>query len=377
MKMFIPQITWEGGFGKYFVDSMKANDVEVITNTNRFHRNPLLRITGLRKVDSIRKTEWRYFSKKYGEQLLSQCVQAKPDVFFVFNESKLSPFIIKKVKEKCKCMMVLALGDDPWDSIRWRSDFPHSLKYFDLIFSPEPSWNNNIRKVAPNAKIFWHFGGYDEQQFAKVSSEDCSKSDYSKLSCEIAFTGSSYAEKAEGAYRSDILSYLTKYDLKIWGGDNWEYRFKFNPELKKAYQGGKLTFEELRKLYFLSDIFINLPAPQICFGFQPRVFEIAGCGGFQIADSRLLLKYLFSEDELITFDTIQELKDKIDYYLNNKNERDIKAEKLHQLVKKKYTWRNWANRILKAIEQNEGIQDLDLKIIKADNEELRELIRNA
>jgi spore maturation protein CgeB len=377
MKLFLPKISWEGDLGKYFFDSMKANNVNVINNTNTFHRNPLIKIAGLRDFNTIRLKEWKYYAKRYGEKLLKQCVEAKPDVFFVFNESKLSPDIIQKIKEKCKCLMVLALGDDPWDSIRWQCDFPHSLKYFDIIFSADPSWNNNIRKVAPKAKIYWHFGGYDENRFRPVDTESYHQKDIERFTCDLAFTGSSYANKAEGAYRADILSYLTNYDLKIWGGDNWEYRFKFNPHLQSHYFGQKLKFDELRKLYASAKIFLNLPAPQVVLSFQPRIFEIAGCKGFQIADNRRLLRYLFTDDELVVFNTIDDLIEKIDYYLSHEKERYRLMENLHNRVARQYTWKHWAGRIVDVINSGKGIKDLDIKLENSDPSELKEVLRNA
>lgn len=377
MKVFMPHISWEGGFGRYFTEAFKLNDIKYFTNKGRFHRNPLIRLLGLRDIGKVRKAEMKYYVKKYGESVFKQCKSVKPDVVLINNESSISPEYVKRIKDECKSLMVLTLGDDPWDSIRWKCNFPHSLKHFDIIFSADPAWNNNIRKVAPQAKIFWHFGGYDPDRFFPTDKSMITEEESSKLGCDLAFTGSSYAEKAEGAYRADLLSYLTMYDLKIWGGDNWEYRFQFNPELRRCFQGPRLSFEQLRILYGTTKIFLNLPAPQITFGFQPRVFEIAGCKGFQIADNRLLLRHLFSEEELIVFDTIGELKDKVDYYLRHKAERRQIAERLHDRVKSQYTWNHWAKRIITTIKTGSGIEDLDLLLMREDQDELREYLRNA
>ena len=377
MRIFLPKITWEGDFGKYFVESMKENGIDVFSNTNKYYRNPFLKYSGLRLIEKIKLYEREYYTNEYAKELLNQCINASPDVFFVFNQSKLNPNIIKSIKEKCKCLMVLALGDDPWDSARWFDGFPHSLKYFDIIFSADPSWNNNIRKVAPNAKIFWHFGGYDEKRFKPVYPEELSKIELEIFSSDIAFTGSSYAKKAEGAYRADVLSFLSDYNLKIWGGDNWEYRFKFNPVLKKHFHGARLSYDKLRKLYATTSIFLNLPAPQITWGFQPRVFEIAGCKGFQIADNRLLLRYLFSDDELVVFDSIPDLKEKVEYYLKHDKERNRLAENLYKRVINQYTWRQWSFRIINTIKTGIGIENLDLRLMNTDKKELSEYLKNA
>ena len=350
MKIFIPRIPWHEGFNLALRKAFAANSVDVVTNSNRYKLNRLIGALPLRKISPVQDWERKHCLRKYNEELFRQVQLAKPDVFLVFNESLLYPETILRIKAECRCRLVCCVGDDPWDSIRWVADFPHSLKHFEYIFSGEPAWDINIRKVAPQAKLHWHYGGYDPDVFFPVEDSAITDSEKQKLSCHVSFTGSSYGTRAEGAFRSDILSYLSDYELKIWGGDKWPYRFRFLPGLKRCYQGERLSYEELRKLYRLSKINLNLPAPQVVSTFQPRVFEIAACKGFQIIDKRDKLFDLFSEDCLVTFETIGELREKIDYYLRNEKQRLVMAEKLFQKVWEKFTWSNWAGEILKVIE---------------------------
>jgi spore maturation protein CgeB len=352
MKLFIPQINWVGNFFQYFKSAFHDSAIEVATNSNIFKLNKFVHLFKLHQISKINQLENKYYLKTYNDQLIKECLAFRPDVFFVFNESYLYPDTIKTIKEQCKCLMVCALGDDPWDSIRWVADFPHSLKYFDLIFNAEPSWNVNIKKVAPKAKILWHFGGFDPQYYFPVEKKTISQADQEIYNCDISFTGSSYGNKAEGAYRSDILSYLTDFDLKIWGDDNWEYRLKFLPQLTGKIKGGRLSYPDLRKLYTLSSINLNLPAPQIITSFQPRIFEIAAVKGFQIIDNRPLLRKLFNEDEIVTFDTNDELREKARYYLDHENERNILTERLYLKVTENFTWSHWAKLVI------DGIKDM-------------------
>lgn len=349
MRIFIPKIYWVGGFHKYFMSAFEKNGIEVVTNRIDFKLNLLVHFIKLHQITKIRTLEMEYYLKKYNDSLVSDCISYKPDVFLVFNESKIFTESIKKIKEICKCLMVCVLGDNPWDSDRFRY-LPHSLKYFDFIFNAEPVWNINIRKVAPKAKIFWYISGFDPNVFYPVDESSITDDDRKRLLCDVSFTGTSYDEKAEGAYRAEILAQLIDFDLKFWG-DGWIHRFKYLPELRYKYQGDRISYEELRKLYHLSKINLNLPAPQILSSFQPRVFEIAAVKGFQIADYRPLLRRLFNEDELVTFETIGELREKISYYLMHEQERKAIAERLHEKVIKNYTWTNWARNIINIIDK--------------------------
>lgn len=358
MKIFIPHTNWIGNWGKYFYNAFEGEAIEVLGNKHKFHNNSIINTLKLDQISKIKNWSLHNALRTFNEQLIQDCIQEKPDIFMVMNESKLYPTTIKTIRERCKCTMVLILADDPYDSIRYVADFPHSLKYFDFIFNGEPAYNINVRKAAPNAKIFWHVGGFDSEYYHLVDDKALSMEDVKKYTCELSFTGSSYGPKAEGAYRADILSYLTDYDMKIWGDDNWPYRFKYLPQLQDCYIGTRLPYEDLRKLYHLSKINLNLPAPQVITSFQPRVFEIAACKGFQIVDYRPLIDKVFNENELVIFKTIGELREKVQYFLHHEAERNAIAERLYKKVIENFTWKKWAEKILDTIRYPKKYEEL-------------------
>ncbi len=376
MKLFMHVGGWVGNFNNFLRDSFLELGQEVASSSSYPLGNKLISRLKLRNINQIRRFEQDLYLKKANAGVLEECCKFKPDVFIVFNENKLTPDTIRMIRERCKCLMVCFVADDPWDSSRWMADFPHSLRYFDIIFAADPGWNNNIRKSAPQARIFWEFGGYDESIFSPLSSEEMASPAAGKYECDLSFTGASYGEKAEGAYRSEILSRMADYDLRIWGDDNWEYRFKYLPELKKCYKGKRLSYPDLRRLYAKSKINLNLPSPQVILGFQPRVFEIGACQGFQVADSRMLLNYMFTEEELVSFVSIGELGEKVKYFLENETERSAYAFRLHERVRGRYTWQKSAARILKTFETGRGIESIDLLLMKARSTDIGRFLRD-
>jgi spore maturation protein CgeB len=72
---------------------------------------------------------------------------------------------------------------------------------------------------------------------------------------------------------------------------------------------------------------------------NPRTFEIACCGAFQLVDRRNLLAELFADGEMETFSDIAELREKIDYYLKNANDRMVYSEKARKRVLQEHTYR--------------------------------------
>ena len=59
---------------------------------------------------------------------------------------------------------------------------------------------------------------------------------------------------------------------------------------------------------------------------NPRTFEIASCGAFQLTDKRSLLGELFEEGEVELFGNLDELRGKIEHFLARPEERSRIAE---------------------------------------------------
>ncbi len=303
------------------------------TKEKQTFKNPLNQL----KKFNDRSVEKRI--QEYNERIKLEAKAFKPDLVFFLNSGKLTPDTVRFFKESLKAQVVCFLPDNPFDSSRSKYT-AMNLPWCDDILSCEKEWIRNIRNVSPKARIHKVIVGFNEEHFFEPKADDLSKEDIQKFSCDVSFTGAGYADQAEGAYRSIILYHLNQeYDVKFWSNDNWGFRFKYLNGLSDAYQGKRLSLEDLRKLYLVSGVNLNMPSPQIYSTFQPRVFEVAACGGFQIADYRSDLFEFFSEDELPVFRSIDDLKEKINYYKNNPKEKKASIESLKHKVLIEHTWK--------------------------------------
>jgi len=95
MNLFIPRIPWLDNFNIYLQRAFAQLNVQVITNSNRYKLNKIIGALPLRKYTPVQNWERQKCLHKYNDELLKQCLAAKPDVFFVFNESLLFPTTIK------------------------------------------------------------------------------------------------------------------------------------------------------------------------------------------------------------------------------------------------------------------------------------------
>ena len=348
MKVLIPGVNWQGNFIQNIGSAFQKNGCEIEYCFFNLQKSILrsLKLNYILKINEyINKNDYICYNKI----VENVAINFKPDLIFTFSAgSRLLPETLSKLKKKLNCRTATLIGDNPFDSSRDKY-VPMSLQYYDYIFIGDNIWKQNIQNVASHSKLFSWYGGYNDDIFYPLKNEEIMDSDIEKFKCDLSFTGSNYGEGAEGAYRAGILNQLNDFDLKIWGYGNWPYRFEFFPNLRNAYKGDSLSYIDLKKLYNLSKINLNMPSPQIFTSFQPRVFEIAATKGFQIIDYRADLLKIFNETDIVTFKTIPELKEKIKYYIGHPLQRNEMALKLYNKVVNNYTWKNQVKIILEII----------------------------
>ncbi|WP_319466868.1 glycosyltransferase [uncultured Pseudodesulfovibrio sp.] len=157
-----------------------------------------------------------------------------------------------------------------------------------------------------------------------------------KFGSDVSFMGAGYANRRV-AFRE-----LVNHDFKIWGTE-WDDDHVL--ERLVQMKGARVSPEECVKIFNATKINLNLHSSVqakelVTFGdfINPRTFELAACGAFQLVDKRTLFDGAFEDDELATFSSIEELLEKIDYYLNNPEECKAFIQKGRERVLKDHTY---------------------------------------
>ncbi|MBM3327134.1 MAG: glycosyltransferase [Calditrichaeota bacterium] len=143
--------------------------------------------------------------------------------------------------------------------------------------------------------------------------------------------------------RRVVFSGLQGFDFKLWGND-WNGAGALEPFLQR--NGERISTEETVKIFNVAKINLNLHSSSYHDGvnpdgdyLNPRTYEIAACGGFQLVDRREYLADQFQiGKEIAVFDNITELKDKIRYYLDHPEERLAIARAGRQRVLAEHTY---------------------------------------
>ena len=159
---------------------------------------------------------------------------------------------------------------------------------------------------------------------------------------EILFVG-----VTRGVYRKIIKDILkTKNDVSVYGM-GWD---KF---IDKKYIKGKfIPNEELHKYYSSCKILLNDHWEEMRSEDFPsnRLFDALACGTFVISDKIPSAETLF-EGSIITYEDVDDLNEKINYYLSHDDEREKIAEKGKEIVLKNHTFDNRVLEILDALKE--------------------------
>lgn len=346
LKIVFPYNQWRGGFLQSIKDAFD-NLGHITYAVPKYTPNFINRAQNKIPFRYINKLGLKQREIEYNNRIIEFIKEIKPDIFFIQSGSGILPSALKQIRNNLKCIVISYIADNPCDSSPIRDKyFGMTLPFYDILLYPETSWLKMLNNLSPKSIKIKFLGGYEPQNFFPITENDIFHEDIEKFSCDISFTGGSYGESAEGSYRSGILGQLDEFNMKVWGDKGWKWRFQFYPSIEKAYQGERLSYADLRKLYTISTININMPSPQIFTSFQPRVFEIAAVKGFQIIDHSDELKEVFNDVCVPTFKSLDELKSKIYYFLSRPDERMRIKEDMYLKVKDYYSWEKQINLLI-------------------------------
>ena len=105
------------------------------------------------------------------------------------------------------------------------------------------------------------------------------------------------------------------------------------------------------KVYRLSKINLNLTLRSIETGTPLRIFDVMSAGGFIMSNYQKDLAELFVIDkEIVVFESLDELKEKIRYYLGHENERQRIARNGYEKVKRCYSYPQVLKRMIEAVD---------------------------
>lgn len=109
--------------------------------------------------------------------------------------------------------------------------------------------------------------------------------------------------------------------------------------LRIQYCGSVDYWSEMPKVFRMSKINLNFTIPNIKSGIPLRIWDVLGCGGFLLTNYQAEIPYYFKEGEdLVCFDGLEELCEKVGYYLEHEEERKRIAWNGYHKVREKHSY---------------------------------------
>ena len=115
--------------------------------------------------------------------------------------------------------------------------------------------------------------------------------------------------------RAEMALRLNPLDLEVRGDANWR-------NIATRVGGAVGYYDHLAPYYHSTAINVNNTSLQMRFAVNQRVFDCPAAGGFLISDNQEDLADFFDlETEVVVYDTLEELEDKVRFYRNHPQER--------------------------------------------------------
>ncbi|MCM8804959.1 MAG: glycosyltransferase [Candidatus Omnitrophica bacterium] len=257
----------------------------------------------------------------------------RPEIVIVFKGTNITSETLKYIKSKTGAKLLNWYGDSLISG--GAKEFVEEIsQYYDYFFIIDDLEVTKYVKIFSN-KIYHLPFACDPAYCREIS---LSKEEQRKYGCDVAFVGTITPS------REKILLELTDFGLKIWAPQ----KSVTNKNLIKFYQG-IATAEELIKIYnsakIVLDIHFLFGSSLKIFNVTKRVFEVPACKGFVLTNYCEQLASLYKiNEEIVCYNSVEELKDKIKFFLKNdmlKKSISLKG------YKKAITYHTWEKRFIK------------------------------
>ena len=138
---------------------------------------------------------------------------------------------------------------------------------------------------------------------------------------------------AEIERRRALIELSKHYKVNVYSNSN------VSDLLRIQYCGSVDYWSEMPKVFRMSKINLNFTIPNIKSGIPLRIWDVLGCGGFLLTNYQAEIPYYFKEGEdLVCFDGLEDLCEKVGYYLEHEEERKRIAWNGYHKVREKHSY---------------------------------------
>jgi spore maturation protein CgeB len=308
------------------------------TSVKSLIKNAFPDLSLLRSVLIKKKSDKKI--EEINRDLLQTVENEKPDAVFVVKGEILTSETIQTIRTKYSTPVVAWWLDSPF---RFERPYPNllaTLKEYNHIFVCDKH-HIPILKETGIHKCSYLPNCVDQTIFKPI---ELSNAEIKEFGSDISYLGAGFPRRI-----LILENFLKNNRFKIWGTGYKTYctEEQFN-SISPVLTDRIISPLEAAKIYNASKISLNFHRPQMIEASNQKVFEISACESFQLVyKMKSIEEYFEIDSEIVCYTTIEELEDKMKYYLNNESEMAEISKKARKKVLSRHTYEH---RMSQAIE---------------------------
>ncbi len=292
------------------------------------------------KDDRLRMTVQQRFSDTLGVISLAHVAEDPPDLVLAMSQAPLSMAVLEQMRRK-KVLTAM------W----FVENFRH-LTYWQQMIEGYDFWF--VMQQAPCVEAFKNAGASHVSYLPLAADPTLhqpvtlTREDQLELGSDVSFLGAGYRNRRE------ILPFLLEkeWSFKLWGNE-WDRAGVLASVLQR--NGARIDTQTSVKIFNATSVNVNLHS-YTGSGFDPdgdsvnpRTFELASCGAFQVIDHRSLLPEIFDESMMAIVRTPDELVPVVRKYFHEPELRRVMAEESRKRVLHSHTYAHRMQTLLSTI----------------------------
>ena len=281
------------------------------------------------------KTKLRVdFAKVLGEAVVASALEFRPDLVIALAQAPLNASVTDRLR-------AAGIRTAFWfvENHRVLPYWKQVAKDYDAFFAIQDEPFLSMVREAGAPKAIYLPTAADPERHVPI---ELTEAERRRFGADVSFAGAPYPN------RQRKLLGLIDLAPRLWG-EGWA-----GTEVARlaAERGARFDLFKMIRIFAATGINLNIHSATHVAGLDPdpdyvnpRTFELAACGAFQLVDARAPLPALFRDDELATFRSVAELRDRIAHYLAHPGERAAIAARSRARVLAEHTFAHRVRRI--------------------------------
>jgi len=291
----------------------------------------------------VRRVFWSRLVDEFNIQILKAAESFCPDVFFAYKGNWIHRSTLKSIKRHEIPLYNYYPDTSAFAHGKW---LPLSLPEYDCIFHTKPFWYDDVSKQIKLKSGVFLPHGYNPGLHRPLELDE---RDISEYRCDVSFIASHTQYKEQLLDR--LISLRPDLNLCIWG-NRWKDSSE-SSKLRRCIKGFPLIGERFVRAILAARINLAIMSGVVRGASSgdlttSRSYAIPAAGGFMLHERNSEVLDLYHEGkEIACFESVEELADKIDYYLAHPAEREKVARAGHLRCVPAYSYDNRMAKILR------------------------------